>query len=128
LLRGGSKARKFRTWTFSAEALFTRQMREGGRVNCYAEVAKHASSARGLSPERRDFTHGLRSPAPARATAGGPGCLPGGCSCYVALVLRSELLHRVVSYFAEQQRRTGDDSICRTLDAVQRRWQALLPP
>jgi hypothetical protein len=37
------KAHKFRTRTFSAEAFFTRLMREGRRVNCYAEVAKRAS-------------------------------------------------------------------------------------
>ena len=38
----------FRTWTFSAGAIFTGEMREGRRGICYAEVAKHASSARGL--------------------------------------------------------------------------------
>ena len=50
------KARKFRTWTFSAGARFTREMRQSRRRMCYVEVAKHANCARGL------FLRGAFSP------------------------------------------------------------------
>ena len=59
------KARKLRTWTFPAEALFARETREGRRGTCYAEVAKHASSARKVFPG---------------AGISRPGCVPGGCT------------------------------------------------
>ncbi len=91
------KARKFRTSTFSASALFAREMREGRRGNCYLEVAKHASCARAVFPET-DISRSGCVPGPAAdRRAGtrrkrvrcarayglsddgrGPGCLPGG--------------------------------------------------
>ncbi len=54
------KARKFRTWTFSAGAILTREIREGRRGNCYPEVAKHASSARAVSVARCDSAPFMR--------------------------------------------------------------------
>ena len=76
------KARKFRTWTFSAGAFFAREMRKGRRGICYAVVAKHACCARKVFSGDRYFTPWMRTgwlhAAQAPALRGGrPGMAQG---------------------------------------------------